>query len=86
MHDFNPEQALCETRREFGEHGGVTPSISRSSTFTAKISAAATSPGPAISGPPPSTATGAATGSAPSAATWSWCLPRCCQAVLLPMR
>jgi methionine-gamma-lyase len=34
MRDFNPEQALCETRREFGEHGGVTPSISRSSTFT----------------------------------------------------
>jgi methionine-gamma-lyase len=34
MHSFNPEQALCETRREFGEHGGVTPSISRSATFT----------------------------------------------------
>ena len=34
MSSFNPEQALCETRREFGEHGGVTPSISRSSTFT----------------------------------------------------
>ncbi|MGA6926473.1 MAG: aminotransferase class I/II-fold pyridoxal phosphate-dependent enzyme [Desulfosarcina sp.] len=34
MNHFNPEQALCETRREFGEHGGVTPSISRSSTFT----------------------------------------------------
>ena len=34
MNDFNPEQALSETRREFGEHGGVTPSISRSSTFT----------------------------------------------------
>ena len=34
MINFNPEQALCETRREFGEHGGVTPSISRSSTFT----------------------------------------------------
>lgn len=34
MKAFNPEQALCETRREFGEHGGVTPSISRSSTFT----------------------------------------------------
>jgi len=34
MMDFNPEQSLCETRREFGEHGGVTPSISRSSTFT----------------------------------------------------
>ncbi len=34
MNKFNPEQALSETRREFGEHGGVTPSISRSSTFT----------------------------------------------------
>jgi methionine-gamma-lyase len=34
MKAFNPEQALSETRREFGEHGGVTPSISRSSTFT----------------------------------------------------
>ena len=34
MKNFNPEQAICETRREFGEHGGVTPSISRSSTFT----------------------------------------------------
>jgi methionine-gamma-lyase len=34
MNDFNPEQALSETRREFGEHGGVTPSISRSATFT----------------------------------------------------
>jgi methionine-gamma-lyase len=34
MNAFNPEQAICETRREFGEHGGVTPSISRSSTFT----------------------------------------------------
>jgi methionine-gamma-lyase len=34
MQAFKPEQALCETRREFGEHGGVTPSISRSATFT----------------------------------------------------
>ena len=34
MQAFSPEQALIETRREFGEHGGVTPSISRSSTFT----------------------------------------------------
>jgi methionine-gamma-lyase len=34
MQSFKPEQALCETRREFGEHGGVTPSISRSATFT----------------------------------------------------
>ncbi len=30
----NPEEALQSVRREFGEHGGVTPSISRSSTFT----------------------------------------------------
>jgi methionine-gamma-lyase len=30
----NPERALASTRREFGEHGGVAPSISRSSTFT----------------------------------------------------
>ncbi len=34
MQRFNPEQAMCKARREFGEHGGVTPSISRSSTFT----------------------------------------------------
>ncbi|GBC60617.1 cystathionine beta-lyase [Desulfonema ishimotonii] len=34
MQKFNPEQALCEIRREFGEHGGVTPSVSRSATFT----------------------------------------------------
>ena len=34
MQSFNPEQALMEARREFGEHGGVTPSISRSATFT----------------------------------------------------
>ena len=34
MKTFSPEQALLETRREFGEYGGVTPSISRSSTFT----------------------------------------------------
>jgi methionine-gamma-lyase len=34
MQDFNPEQSLCQVRREFGEHGGVTPSLSRSSTFT----------------------------------------------------
>ena len=31
---FDPEQALVETRREFGEHGGVAPSIERSSTFS----------------------------------------------------
>ena len=34
MQKYDPEQALAEVRREFGEHGGVTPSISRSSTFT----------------------------------------------------
>ena len=34
MQSHNPEQALLQTRREFGEHGGVAPSISRSSTFT----------------------------------------------------
>ncbi len=34
MEKFNPEQAIWSIRREFGEHGGVTPSISRSSTFT----------------------------------------------------
>jgi methionine-gamma-lyase len=34
MKDFNPEQSLHLVRREFGEHGGVTPSLSRSSTFT----------------------------------------------------
>jgi methionine-gamma-lyase len=34
MNKFYPEQSLSESRREFGEHGGVTPSISRSSTFT----------------------------------------------------
>jgi methionine-gamma-lyase len=31
---FDPESALSRARREFGEHGGVTPSIERSSTFT----------------------------------------------------
>ncbi len=34
MIDYNPEQKMWDVRREFGEHGGVTPSISRSSTFT----------------------------------------------------
>jgi methionine-gamma-lyase len=34
MHAFDPEQSITEARREFGEHGGVTPSIERSSTFT----------------------------------------------------
>lgn len=33
-HPFDPELAITEARREFGEHGGVTPSIERSSTFT----------------------------------------------------
>jgi len=34
MQKFIPEQALADVQREFGEHGGVTPSIERSSTFT----------------------------------------------------
>ncbi|MEA3231674.1 MAG: aminotransferase class I/II-fold pyridoxal phosphate-dependent enzyme [Thermodesulfobacteriota bacterium] len=34
MQSYNPEQALLRARREFGEHGGVVPSISRSATFT----------------------------------------------------
>jgi methionine-gamma-lyase len=34
MQHYDPEQALATVRREFGEHGGVAPSISRSSTFT----------------------------------------------------
>lgn len=34
MQKYNPEQAMCNVRREFGEHGGVTPSIARSATFT----------------------------------------------------
>jgi len=34
MQDYDPEQALTQARREFGEHGGVAPSIERSSTFT----------------------------------------------------
>ena len=34
MENFNPEKAIGSVTREFGEHGGVTPSISRSSTFT----------------------------------------------------
>lgn len=34
MESYNPENALLQVRREFGEHGGVAPSISRSATFT----------------------------------------------------
>lgn len=34
MQKFDPEKALVSIRREFGEHGGVAPSIERSSTFT----------------------------------------------------
>ena len=34
MQRFHPENDLLEAQREFGEHGGVAPSISRSSTFT----------------------------------------------------
>ena len=34
MKNFNPEKSMWELKREFGEHGGVAPSIERSSTFT----------------------------------------------------
>ncbi len=34
MARHDPEQALSQVRREFGEHGGVCPSVERSSTFT----------------------------------------------------
>ncbi len=34
MAKHDPAEALLETRREFGEHGGVCPSIERSSTYT----------------------------------------------------
>ncbi len=34
MNSFNPEREMARAKREFGEHGGVTPSIERSSTFT----------------------------------------------------
>lgn len=34
MQAYSPEQALASAKREFGEHGGVTPSIDRSATFT----------------------------------------------------
>ncbi len=34
MDSYNPEEAMLKARREFGEHGGVAPSISRSATFT----------------------------------------------------
>lgn len=34
MKPFNPEKSMWEVKREFGEHGGVAPSIERSSTFT----------------------------------------------------
>jgi len=34
MGHFDPEEAIARVRREFGEHGGVCPSVSRSSTFT----------------------------------------------------
>ena len=32
--DFDPERALAAAQREFGEHGGVCPSVERSTTFT----------------------------------------------------
>ncbi|MEW6262354.1 MAG: aminotransferase class I/II-fold pyridoxal phosphate-dependent enzyme [Thermodesulfobacteriota bacterium] len=34
MTPYDPERALTRVKREFGEHGGVCPSIERSSTFT----------------------------------------------------
>ncbi len=34
MSTFQPERSLADARREFGEHGGVAPSVERSSTFT----------------------------------------------------
>ena len=34
MSDFDPREAMYDVKREFGEHGGVCPSIERSSTFT----------------------------------------------------
>lgn len=34
MTAFSPERAMAHAKREFGEHGGVCPSIERSSTFT----------------------------------------------------
>ena len=34
MSDYEPIEAMSRIRREFGEHGGVCPSIARSSTFT----------------------------------------------------
>jgi len=34
MSKHDPEKAMAQARREFGEHGGVCPSIERSSTFT----------------------------------------------------
>lgn len=34
MSIYDPLSAMNQVRREFGEHGGVCPSISRSSTFT----------------------------------------------------
>lgn len=38
-HGHDPQRALTKCRREFGEHGGVCPSIDRSSTFTVMDSA-----------------------------------------------
>ncbi|MBW2736802.1 MAG: aminotransferase class I/II-fold pyridoxal phosphate-dependent enzyme [Deltaproteobacteria bacterium] len=34
MSRFDPQEALINTRREFGEHGGVAISVARASTFT----------------------------------------------------
>ncbi|PID38392.1 MAG: cystathionine beta-lyase [Proteobacteria bacterium] len=38
-HGYDPQRALTRCRREFGEHGGVCPSVDRSSTFTVMDSA-----------------------------------------------
>ncbi|MCA9757629.1 MAG: aminotransferase class I/II-fold pyridoxal phosphate-dependent enzyme [Candidatus Eisenbacteria bacterium] len=34
MRSFDPVQAMAQTRHEFGEHGGVNPSVELSTTFT----------------------------------------------------
>ncbi|MBS3819276.1 aminotransferase class I/II-fold pyridoxal phosphate-dependent enzyme [bacterium] len=36
MQNFDPQNALMEIKKEFGDHGGVVPSITRSSTFFVK--------------------------------------------------
>lgn len=34
MPKYNPEQAMMNVKHEFGEHGGIVPSIERAATFT----------------------------------------------------